>query len=249
MAERLVTVSTNGPVATVTLNRPDALNAFTEQMLRELSCELSKLDRSDDVAVVVLTGAGRAFSAGVDLKALGRSSLAGGRIGTALDEAAGEVISVITSMPKVVIAKVNGYCFTGALEIALACDLVIAAEEAIFGDTHAKFGLRPTWGMSQRLVRAVGVVRARAISYTAEQFSGRQAAQWGLAMLAVPRDDVDDATDSLARKIADNSPGSLAAFKELYGRAMDLGLAEGLAYESGRDFDITDTEDRLAAYR
>lgn len=249
MTARFITTAVDGSVGTVTLNRPDVLNALTREMLLELGDALSELSRHDDLSVVVLTGAGRAFSAGVDLKSLGRGALTGGRVGRELDDSANRVISLITSMPKVVIAKVNGYCFTGALELALACDIIVAADEAVFGDTHAKFGLRPTWGMSQRLVRIVGVTRARAISYTAEHFSGRQAAEWGLAAFAVPRVDLDATADTLARTIAGNSRESLLAFKDLYRHALEVGLADGLAYERQSDYSIGDTEERLADFR
>ena len=173
--------SNDGAVATLTLSRPEALNALTPAMLDELDIELRHVGRDPQVRVVVLTGAGRAFSAGVDLKALGGRSLAGGSVGDVLDVPARRSIEVLTTMPKVVVAKLNGFCFTGALELALACDLVVAADEARFRDTHAKFGLRPTWGMSQRLIRLVGVARARELSYTARTFTGVEAAEWGLA--------------------------------------------------------------------
>lgn len=249
MSEPSVLVTTETPVATLTLNRPAALNAFTRPMLLELGDALADLALRDDVGVVVLTGAGRAFSAGVDLKALGGRQLVGGRVGAQLDDPANRAIDEITSMSKVVIAKVNGYCFTGALELALACDLLVASDEAVFGDTHAKFGLRPTWGMSQRLVRAVGVTRARTLSYTAETFTGREAAAWGLACNSVPPDALDAEVDRIARQIAGNSAGSLAAIKDLYRRALDAGLTEGVAQERRSEYSISDTEPRLRDFR
>ena len=148
-------------MATVTLNRPDALNAITPTMLVTLGDELDRLATDDAVRVVVLTGAGRAFSAGVDLKALGDRELINGTVGDILDLPARRVTDRLSTMAAITVAKVNGFCFTGALELAIACDIVVAAEEAKFGDTHAKFGLRPTWGMSQRLPRLVGVAAAR----------------------------------------------------------------------------------------
>src|SRR6185436_18670076 len=111
-------------------------------------------------------------------------SLDGGKVGDILDVPARRVTTLLTTIPKIVIAKVNGFCFTGALELVLACDLAIAADGAKFGDTHAKFGLRPTWGMSQRLVATVGITRARELSYTARTFTGSQAADWGLVTRA-----------------------------------------------------------------
>ncbi len=167
-------------VATITLNRPDALNAITPAMLHRLGDLLTELADDADVDVVVLTGAGRAFSAGVDLKALGDRELVDGKVGDILDLPARRVTELLSSMPAITVAKVNGFCFTGALELALACDVIIAAEEAKFGDTHAKFGLRPTWGMSQRLPRLIGLAAARELSLTARTFDAAEARSLGM---------------------------------------------------------------------
>ena len=244
-----VRVDVDPPVATVTLDRPQALNAITPHMLAELAAALEQAGHQPEVAGVVLTGAGRAFSAGVDLKALGDRQLDGGKVGDLLDVPARRVIDLIGSLDAVVIAKVNGHCFTGALELALACDIVLAADEAVLGDTHAKWGLRPTWGMSQRLPWLVGAARARYLSYTAATFTGRQAADWGLVALACPRADLDAATAEVAATVAANSRGSLTAYKDLYRAAERLPLPAGLAYEATTDFPIDDTEARLARFR
>ena len=146
-------------------------------------------------------------------------------------------------------AKVNGACFTGALELALTCDVVVAADEAVFGDTHAKWGLRPTWGMSQRLPHLVGFAQARYLSYTAKTFTGREAAQWGLVARSFPRADLDDEVAGIAATIAANSRGSLAAYKDLYRAAERLALPEGIGYEAATDYEIADTDDRIAGFR
>ncbi len=218
-------------------------------MLAELVTVLETLAADDGVRVVVLTGEGRAFCAGVDLKALAGRSLEDGSVGDLLDVPARRAIELLTTMPQIVIAKVNGHCFTGALELVLACDLAVVAAEAKLGDTHAKFGLRPTWGMSQRLIRAAGVVRARELSYTARTFSGADAARWGIAVDAVPAAELDAAVDALAAQIEANSAGSLTAYKDLYRAALDGGLAAGLRYEAQTTYPITDTEERVAGFR
>lgn len=248
-SETVVRVERDGAVATVTLDRPDALNALTREMLVQLAAALDDLAADGSVQVVVLTGAGRAFSAGVDLKALGQRELTGGAVGDLLDVPGRAAVAALTTMPKVVIAKVNGFCFTGALELALACDLIVVAEEAKLGDTHVKFGIRPSWGMSQRLIRLAGVARARLLSYTAATFTGAQAAEWGIAAQAVPRAELDDAVRELAGTIGSNSTDALAAYKDLYRVALDSGLAEGLAYEAATQYTIEDTEARVAAFR
>ncbi len=239
----------DGEVATLTLDRPDALNAITPAMLDELGDRLDELAEDPTVRVLVLTGEGRAFSAGVDLKALGDRSLDGGSVGDVLDVPARRVIELITTMPKIVLAKVNGHAFTGALELVLACDLVFVAEEARLGDTHAKFGLRPTWGMSQRLIRAVGPSRARELSYTARTFTGADAAAWGIAVRSVPRAELDETVSAVVAQILANSDGSLRAYKDLFRAALDMSLDRGLTYEAGVSYPITDTDERVADFR
>ena len=237
------------PRATVTLRRARALNAITPQMLEELGRAFAQLAQEDGVRVVVLTGEGRAFSAGVDLKALGDRELVDGKVGDVLDLPARSLVEQITRLPAVVVAKVNGACFTGALELALACDVVVVAEQAKLGDTHAKFGLRPTWGMSQRLPWLVGPARARWLSYTASTFTGAQAAQWGLAAVACPADQLDAAVDELVAAVSANDPGSLRAYKDLFRAAEREALPQGLAYEAETEYPITGTEERIAGFR
>jgi enoyl-CoA hydratase/carnithine racemase len=245
-----IRVEVDAPVATVVLSRPAALNAITPLMLDELHTAFTALGSDPDVTVVVLTGEGRAFSAGVDLKAIGEMPAeGGGQVGGSLNDRARRLISLLATLDAIVIAKVNGHCFTGALELALACDLVVTADEATFGDTHAKWGLRPTWGMSQRLPRAVGPARARELSYTARTFSGVEAAAWGLAVRSCPRAALDDQTADLAATIAANSLGSLLAYKDLYRVADEVVLAEGLAYEEANEYVIEDTASRVGGFR
>jgi enoyl-CoA hydratase len=222
----------DGTVATITLNRPDALNAITPAMLHRLGDLLDELAHDRAAHVVVLTGAGRAFSAGVDLKALGDRELVDGKVGDLLDLPARRVTELLSSMPAITVAKVNGFCFTGALELALACDVIVAAKEAKFGDTHAKFGLRPTWGMSQRLPRLVGMAAARELSLTARTFDGVEAHALGMVARVAPRVELDAATDEFVASIAANSVGSLRAYKDLYGRAFELPLAEAGAEQA-----------------
>jgi enoyl-CoA hydratase/carnithine racemase len=240
---------TGDPVATVVLSRPEALNALTPPMLTRLGDVLEELAADDTVRAVVLTGQGRAFSAGVDLKALAGRPIVNGAVGDILDLPARRATALLAWMPKPTIAKVNGFCFTGALELAIACDLVVAANEAKLGDTHAKFGLRPTWGMSQRLIALVGPARARDLSFTARTFSGSDAAAWGLAAAAVPRDELDAAVQTFLDQILANSAGSLAAYKDLYRQALDGGLRPGLGYEAATTYPIADGNDRIADFR
>jgi enoyl-CoA hydratase/carnithine racemase len=244
----LVRTADRGGVRTLTLHRPEALNALTPALLEELGAALATAADDDAVRVVVLTGTGRAFSAGVDLKALAAAPPSGGDVAAVLNDPARRVTELLSTMPKVTIAKVNGFCFTGALELALACDLVVVAEEAKLGDTHAKFGLRPTWGMSARLIHAVGPVRARELSYTARTLTGADALAYGIASHCVPLADLDAAVDELADAIAANSPESIAAYKDLYRHQQDLGLADGLAFEYAARYPMPASSDRLDAF-
>lgn len=249
MTYEQISLDITTPIATITLNRPEAMNAITVVMLGELSEALAVIAADPSIRAVVITGSGRAFSAGVDLKALGTRSLDGGAVGDYLDIPARAVIEAIAALDSIVIAKINGFCFTGALELALACDLIITADEAKFGDTHAKWGLRPSWGMSQRLPHVVGPQRARLLSYSAMTFTGAQAAQWGLASASHPLEGLDAAVEALAATIAENSKGALLAYKDLYRAADNLDLAEGLAYEESTHYEIEDTEPRIAQFR
>ncbi len=244
-----VIVEKNNGVATITLNRPQALNAITITMLQELAQAVEEAGSDAEVGVVVLTGMGRAFSAGVDLKELGKRSLEKGGIGPSLDDPARALIAAIQTIPKVVVAKVNGYCFTGALEIALACDLLVTAEEAKFGDTHAKWGLRPTWGMSARLPNAVGLRKARELSFTADTFTGCDAAAWGIANSAVPLAELDTAIQKLTEKILANSRGSIAAYKTLYNQGVGKTVAEAVEFEKQSRFVIADSNERIEKFR
>jgi enoyl-CoA hydratase/carnithine racemase len=235
-------------VATITLNRPDALNAIAPRMLEELSEAFWKISDNRDLAAVILTGAGSSFSAGVDLKWLHEQKISNGNIGELLDKPARSLIVQIESIPQVVIAKVNGHCYTGALEIVLACDMVVAAESAKFGDTHAKWGLRPSWGMSQRLPRLVGMLKAKELAFTAASISGIQAAEIGLVNRAVPLDQLDQTVDDMVARIIPQSRGAIAAYKDLFLESQFSHLQAGLSYEANSDYQITDTGGRLQQF-
>jgi len=242
-----IELTIDAAVATITFDRPEALNAITPTMLAELNIAASRVADDPSLRVVVLTGRGRAFSAGVDLKALGERDLVNGKVGDILDLPARAFTTTLSTMAKPVIAAVNGFCFTGALEIALACDLIVIADEAKLGDTHAKFGLRPTWGMTQRLPALVGLARARELSYTARTFTGIEAVEMGLAVRSAPADQFAQMVAELTAEILPNSSESMGAYKALYRQQKPLD--DGLAAEYGADFPFSDTDERLADFR
>jgi enoyl-CoA hydratase len=233
-------------IAKIVINRPDALNSLTPNLLSELRSAVEEAGKDHQVGVIVLTGAGRAFCAGVDLKALERP--AGADVGDDLNNAARDLQGAIEDVPKPVIGMVNGFCLTGGLELALACDFIIAADEAKFGDTHTRWGLRCTWGMSQRLPVRVGEAKARELTYTAEMISGAEAARIGLANKSVPVSELEKTVREIAEKILANSADAVAAHKHLYGQSRKESMEKGLEREYSTMPEISDTLERLTGF-
>jgi enoyl-CoA hydratase/carnithine racemase len=247
----LLSTSLAEGVLTLALNRPDALNAFRPEMLEAIALLITQANDDDDVSVVVLAGVGRAFSAGVDLKVLQGTEPKGGKVGDVFDAPAQRAYRAIRGARMPVIAKVHGACFTGALEIALHCDLIYTTANTKFGDTHAKFGLRPTWGMSQTLAQAVGIRRAKELSFTARLFLGSEALELGMVCAAAAdKTELDDLVAQRAAEIVANSPSAIAAIKDLYDISQrGLAVGEALAAELANDYpEITDTSQRLAGF-
>jgi enoyl-CoA hydratase/carnithine racemase len=249
MAYETIIYKEEAGIGRITINRPEAMNAITPTMLKELRDAVLEAGKDSKVKIIVLTGSGKAFCAGVDLKSLGDRKLERGKVGDLLDIPARNLINSIRTVPKVVIALVNGFCFTGAMEIMLACDLVIASEDARIGDTHAKWGLRPTWGMSARLPRRVGFLKAKELSFTADATPAKEAERIGLINQAVPADKLEDALQAMVKKVLANSPQSIEAYKLLYNKNESMTLDQALELEYGSEFDITDTEQRLGGFK
>jgi enoyl-CoA hydratase len=235
-------------ICTITLNRPQVLNALSPDSLRELTKAILTAGKDDEIGVVILTGAGKAFAAGADLQSLGSQKLENGRVGAVIDEAANSAIEAIQAIPKTVIAAVNGHCYTGALEIVLACDIIIASEEAKFGDTHVKFGLRPSWGMSQRLPRAVGYYNAKELSFTAAIIDAVEAKRIGLVSKTVSSEKLLEGACKIAHQILGNSLEAVAAYKRLYNQTMLETMEKGLQFERLSEFPISDTQTRIDGF-
>lgn len=234
-------------IARITLNRPQVLNAINEQLFLELKEVLSKISGDDSIGVVVLTGSGRAFSAGVDIKTTAPG--AEGKSVAPAKELALEVIEAIETNDKPVIAAVNGYCLTGALELATACDLIVASENAVFGDTHARWGMTPVWGGSQRLPRIVGALKAKEMLFTSDMVSASEAERIGLVNKVVPHEKLDETVHELASKIMSNSQASIRIQKSLLNRGLRLDYASALKLEKKESPGRTDeTESRLRAF-
>ena len=245
-------VNLENNILTITLNRPEALNAYRPEMLVEIREIITQTEDDPNVAVIVIEGAGKAFSAGVDLKVLQGFDPDAGKIGDLFDKPAALAWDTFRKSRCPIIAKVHGACFTGALEMALHCDFIFTTLDTKFGDTHAKFGLRPTWGMSQTLSQAIGVRKAKDMSFSARTVLGDEAVRLGIANEAVEdKDALDALVDKRAGQIASNSQASVSAFKDLYNVAQSgLSMDDALKEEFSREYpDIKDTNDRLAGFK
>ena len=222
MAYETIEFKLEGGIARLTLNRPDRLNSFTVQMHEEVADALSNLD---EARVLVLTGAGRGFCAGQDL---GDRAVAPGQavdLGESVEKRYNPLIRKLTSLPMPVIARVNGVAAGAGANIALACDIVIAAQTAKFIQSFAAIGLIPDSGGTWVLPRLVGQARALGLALTGEPLPASQAAEWGLIWKAVEDDQLDAEVDGLAAKCAAGPTRGLAAIKrmirESWGQSLD----------------------------
>lgn len=213
-------------IATLTLNRPDRLNALNAALRSALADALRSADADPMVRVIVLTGAGRAFCAGLDL-----AELADHGPDVTAQVATTDFGLILAGLKTPVIAAINGPCVTGGFEIALACDMILAADSAFFCDTHVKVGLLPGWGLSQRLPRLIGPYRAKELSLTARRLPAAEAAAWGLVNRVVPDADLLPTAQHLAAEIAAWPPANVAAIKGLIDQGYALPLSEALALE------------------
>lgn len=231
-------------VATLTLNRPGQLNALSPSLFVELRAHIDAIaGAAESIGCVILRGTGKSFSAGNDIKAI----QAGDRAPSAHFQA--ETLDAIEALPQPVIASVAGHCYTGALEVVLACDLLVAAESARFADTHGRWSMTPTWGMSQRLPRRIGPVRAKQLMFTGTPISGADAAALGLANLCVPDSELEAETNRLAATIVANSWHTLRADKRLVNEGQRYTLAEALDFERKTSPGAgPDMAERLAAF-
>jgi enoyl-CoA hydratase len=225
-----VQVVEDGAVALVTIDNPP-VNALSAQLLEELETEIDRLDRNAETRAIVIRGAGeRAFVAGADIKEF--PSLRERASGDGSPRGIQKIGTRIERCHKPVIAAIHGFCLGGGLELAMACDLRVAAEDAQLGQPEIKLGLIPGGGGTQRLPRLVGRGRALLLNLTGDPISGAQAYEWGLVDRAVPAGQHVDAAVELARTLAERSPHAVAVVKELARETRDLPLEEGLQREA-----------------
>ena len=213
-------------VAWLTLWRPEVMNALNGALREGIADGLQQATDDPEIACIVLTGSGeRAFSAGVDLKEMGER---GPEVFLVKDP-----VRAIEACPKPIIAAVNGVAATGGFELVLACDIIIAADSARFADTHARVGLIPSWGLSQRLARAIGTYRAKELSLTGNFLSAATAERWGLVNRVVPAAELIDTAARLAADIASIAPEMTQAYKRVMDEGFAMPFGAALEFERG----------------
>ena len=229
----MLDVERRGPIAIVTLNRPEAMNALSKALRKALHDAMVHLDQDPGVSVVILTGAGeKAFTAGLDLKELGGDASA---MGAANDQdARSNPVRAVERCRKPVIGAINGVAITGGFELALACDVLIASEAARFADTHARVGIMPGWGLSQKLSRLIGIHRAKELSLTGNFLDARTAADWGLVNRVVPAADLLSTALKLAQDMASIPVETLSFYKGLIDEGHAQAFGEALKTEHAR---------------
>lgn len=235
----LVLSEVQGPVALVTLNRPKALNALSEELILRLLERLEGFDRDPQIRAMVVTGGRRVFAAGADIR----------EMASATAEAMASKDSLarwdrFAKISKPLLAAVNGYALGGGCELAMACDLIIAGEDAVFGQPEIQLGIMPGAGATQRLLEAVGKSRALEMLWTGKRLSAAQALAWGLVNRVVPADRVVEEALRLAREVAAMPPASAREIKASVHAGLELGLAEGLRQERRRFYSLFGTPDQ-----
>jgi enoyl-CoA hydratase len=223
MSESVVLVAKDNRLATVTLNRPEKLNALNAELRSTFCTTMRKLRSDPEVGCVIITGAGRAFCAGLDLRELSTAQLR--------EMGGANFISVIEDMEVPVIAAVNGFAVTGGFELALACDIMLAADTAQFADTHARVGVMPGGGMTARLPQAVGIRKAKELSLTGNYLTAQEAEKLGLVNRVVPGAKLLEVARELAAQILSCDPLMVRQIKRLYDLTSRASVGDGLRLE------------------
>jgi enoyl-CoA hydratase/carnithine racemase len=233
-AEPLVLRSDKDGLATLTLNRPAKLNAINPPMFEELRAHVDAIAADASIGCVVLTGAGRAFCAGHDLESISSGERARGKYFES------ETVDAIEALPMPTIAKIRGHCYTGGLELALACDILFASAHAQLGDTHGQWGLAPVWGMSVRLPERVGRATAKELMFTSRRIDAAEAARIGLVDHVAADDDLDRSVAHLSSEILANSHGTNRIDKALIAAHEKTGRDAALQFERTSPFGLPD---------
>jgi enoyl-CoA hydratase len=226
--EQLVLVEKANGYAVLTLNRPKAMNALSRALRAAISDAVDALEADPDVRVLIITGAGRAFCAGLDLKELGSDTSGLGANAAITDK---DPVSSLGRFSGPIIGAINGVAITGGFELALAADVLLASSEARFADTHARVGILPGWGLSQKLSRAIGISRAKELSLTGNFLSAQQASDWGLVNRVVAPEELLPQARKLAEDMLSVDPASLVAYKRMIDEGFALAFGEAMKHE------------------
>jgi enoyl-CoA hydratase len=211
-------------IAIITFNRPDAMNALNNQTRAEFAAAIAEVAADNEIKVLILTGSGKAFVAGSDIKEFSQTTPYVAHNINRLGE-------MVEKLEKPVIAAVNGFCLGGGCEIAMGCDIIIASEKAKFGQTEINIGIIPGGGGTQRLPRLIGICRAKELIYTGDIIGAEEALRLGLVNRVVPVDQLMPVAKELAKKIATKSSAALKLAKTAINRGMQTNLESGLKYE------------------
>lgn len=229
-------------IATITINRPEALNAMNKVLVAELKEAMEKCVENDDVGVIVITGSGeKAFVAGADIKAMQKMS---GRQALEFSREGQEMTMVIENSPKPVIAAINGFALGGGCEIALACDMRVAAENAKFSQPEVALGIIPGWGGTQRLPRLIGKGRAIEMITGGGMIDAEEALRIGLVNHVVPQPELMEKVHSLAKSILKNGPAAVGAALKCIHRGFDKHLENGLDIELNAFAELFETDEQ-----
>lgn len=240
MSYQTVTLAVNSGIATLTVNRPDKLNALNSATMAELGQAIAEVNARDDIAGLIVTGAGRAFVAGADISELAAETPVSAR---ALAIEGQRIFRMFEASSKPVIAAVNGFALGGGCELALACHIRIASEQAKFGQPEVKLGICPGYGGTQRLARIVGRGRALELLLTGETIDAAEAFRIGLVNRVVAADSLMNAAAELLRQILANGPLAVAACIEAVNLGLDVSIDSGLALEASHFGLLAATED------
>ena len=242
MAYENILFERDGALALVTVNRPTKLNALSAATTQEIGAALHEAENDPAVRVVIITGAGeKAFVAGADIGEL--RALESATAARQLSERGHQVGFQIAKMSKIVIAAINGFALGGGMELAMACDIRIAADTAQFGQPEINLGIIPGWGGTQRLTRLAGPGMSKLLNLTGERISAAEALRIGLVERVVPANELLDSARQFAATIAAKAPTAVTAIKQAINRGMDMPLTEACMYEAALFGEVVASED------
>jgi enoyl-CoA hydratase len=239
-----VLLEREGQIGTIRLNRPQALNALSSELMTELLDALKMLESEQAISCIIITGSEKVFSAGADIKELAEQNSV-----EALRAANLERFDAIQKISKPIIAAISGFCFGGGLELAMICDIIVASESAKLGQPEINIGVMPGAGGTQRLSRIIGKYRAMDMILTGRQISSKEAHELGLVSRVVPDESLLSEAKKIANEIASKSPLAIKIAKECVLKSYETSLSEGLQFERRNFYLLLSSEDKKEGMR